>query len=145
MSSKKNVLIISVCLIVLILIVSILFFYNNNTGLHKVSFDKLNTLIEDKETFALCISKTTCSHCESYKPKLDKFAKKHGLKVYYIDINKETEENQKKFKELITFNDETPITIFIKNGNELTTANRINGDASESKILEKFKINGFIK
>lgn len=145
MSCKKNIIIVGISLIILLLIVGILLFYNNNTGLHKINFDKLNSLLENEETFALCISRTTCSHCENYKPKLDNFAKKYGLKVYYIDIDKESDENQKKFKEIITFNDETPATIFIKNGIEITTANRIYGDVSENKIVEKFRTNGFIK
>ena len=145
MSSKKNIIIIVICSNFLIAIVSFLLFYNNNVGLHKINYEKLNEMIENKETFALCISRTTCSHCEDYKPKLESFAKENNLNIYYIDIDTESKDNQEKFNDLISFNGQTPVTVFIKNGNEETTANRISGDVSESKIAEKFRINGFIK
>ncbi len=145
MSNKKNIIMIIICSVLLIGIVSFLLFYNSNVGLHKLNYDKLSEMIDNKETFALCISRTTCSHCDDYKPKLETFAKDNKLNIYYIDIDKESKENQEKFNDLISFNGETPVTVFIKNGSEETTANRISGNVSESRITEKFRINGFIK
>ena len=50
---------------------------------------------------------------------------------------------KKEFSKYITF-DGTPVTVFIKNGEEKTAATRINGSASTEKILAKLKSNGFI-
>ena len=50
----------------------------------------------------------------------------------------------KKFNNLISFDGGTPVTIFIKNGEEKTTATRIEGDVSTDKIIDKLKKNGFI-
>lgn len=143
MSKKKNTIIIGICLILLIIIVSFLFLYNSY-GLKKVSYNDVFKMMENNESFVLCISRTTCSHCDNYKPKLENIAKENKIKIYYIDIDKESEENQDNFKNIITFNDETPMTVFIKDGKESTTANRISGDVSEKKILEKLKTNKFI-
>ena len=47
------------------------------------------------------------------------------------------------FKKYISFSS-TPTTLFLKNGEEVTAANRINGDANKEKIEKKLKSNGFI-
>ena len=50
-----------------------------------------------------------------------------------------------KINKLISFDGGTPVTIFIKNGEEKTTATRIEGDISIERTIDKFKKNGFIK
>lgn len=144
MSKRKNNIIVIVSLILLLLIVAFLLFYNKNVGLKEVDYNKVNEMMENKESFVLCISRTTCEHCNSFKPKLKKVAKDNNIIIYYIDIDKESEENQKKFSDIINFKNATPTTVFIKDGTEGTTANRLSGDVSEKKILEKLKVNGFI-
>ena len=39
----------------------------------------------------------------------------------------------------------TPTTIFIKDGKEASLLNRLEGDLSESRVVEKFKKMGFIE
>ena len=39
----------------------------------------------------------------------------------------------------------TPTIMFITKGDEETTLNRIVGDTSKEKTIEKFKVNGYIK
>ena len=60
------------------------------------------------------------------------------------NIDKYTKTDLKKFNNLISFDGGTPVTIFIKNGEEKTTATRIEGDVSTDKIIDKLKKNGFI-
>lgn len=145
MKEKKNTIIIIIASILLVLIVSILLLYNKNVGLEKINYEQVNTLMENEESFVLCISRTTCSHCDDFKPKLDRVAKKNKIKIYYIDIDEESDENEDKFRSIISFNGSTPTTVFIKNGVENTTANRISGNVSKKKIIDKLKVNGFIK
>ena len=69
-------------------------------------------------------------------------------KIYignYIDFDKYSENEQQLFRNYISFDGSTPVTLFIKNGGEETTVNRINGNVSKDKIISKFKSNGFIK
>lgn len=141
---KKTNNIILICAIVItILIVLFLAIGKAKEGyLLELNLNKLKEKIENKETFVLCISKTTCSHCNDFKPKLKSIASEYNIDIYYIDVDKYDEE---EFSNLISFDGSTPTTIFIKNGDEETTSNRINGDVSKSKIIDKLKSNDFIK
>lgn len=140
---KLNNKIILFCIIFFIIILLILFYINMNKGeLVELTYDELVEKINNKDDFVMCISRTTCSHCADYKPKLKEVAEENNIDIYYIDVDKYDEE---EFSNLISFDGSTPITIFIKNGDEETTSNRINGDVSKNKIIEKLKSNGYIK
>ena len=118
--------------------------FNSNSNLIELDYHNLENKINNKESFVVCISRTTCSHCNDYKPKLRKVANKYNINIYYTDIDKYTKTDLKKFNNLISFDAGTPVTIFIKNGEEKTTATRIEGDVSTDKIIDKLKKNGFI-
>ena len=107
--------------------------------------DQGSIQIDNKESFVLCVSRTTCSHCQSYKPKLQKVANKYNIKIYYTDIDTYNKDELNDFNSRITFDGGTPVTLFIKNGEEKTTATRIIGDVSSEKIIDKLKKNDFIK
>ena len=131
MKNKKNIImIIVICL--LGVGIGYLLFNSSDNGLVELNYNELTTKIENKEDFVVCISRTTCSHCNDYKPKLRKVANKYKINIYYTDIDKYNKTDLEKF------------TIFIKNGEEKTTATRIEGDVSTDKIIDKLKKNGFI-
>ena len=69
---------------------------------------------------------------------------KYKINIYYTDIDKYNKTDLENFNKLISFDGGTPVTIFIKNGEEKTTATRIEGDVSTDKIIDKLKKNGFI-
>ena len=110
---------------------------------NEISFNDIMEKIENKEDVVLLISQTTCSHCISYKPKLKDVANKYKLNIYYIDVDLLGEDEAKELKSKVNYSS-TPVTVFLKNGEEKTAANRINGDASKDKIVKKLKNNGFI-
>ena len=62
-----------------------------------------------------------------------------------IDVDLLNDDELKMFKNTVSFDGSTPITIFFKNGEEKTTATRIEGDVSEEKLINKLKTNGFIE
>lgn len=140
---KKNLYLI-ITTIVLILIIFILFI-NKENNLIELKVNDVIAKIDNKESFILCISATYCDHCNNYKPKLEKIANEYNIKIYYIDFDKYDSKEQNEFKTYISFDGSTPVTVFIKEGKENTTSNRINGDVSSYKIVEKFKSNGFIE
>ena len=143
MKNKKNIImIIVICL--LGVGIGYLLFNSSDNGLVELNYNELTTKIENKEDFVVCISRTTCSHCNDYKPKLRKVANKYKISIYYTDIDKYNKTDLEKFNKLISFDGGTPVTIFIKNGEEKTTATRIEGDVSTDKIIDKLKKNGFI-
>ena len=140
---KKKIYILIICLIIVGIIIGF-FLYSKNDNLIKLNYKEIIEKIDNNESFVLCISRTTCSHCNVYKPKLRKIANNYGIKIYYTDVDKYDEEDLKNFNSRISFDGSTPITLFIKNGEEKTTATRIEGDVSVEKIIDKLKKNGFI-
>lgn len=143
---KKNIyLIVSIILLIAIIIFLV---YNNNMNkskLVKINLDKVEEKINNKDTFILCVSSSTCINCERYLPKLEEISRDYNLEIFYIEVDKLSSKELTEFKDVISFDDATPVTLFIKNGVENTASNRIFGNVSSDKIIEKFKKNGFIK
>lgn len=142
MKKTNNIILIGAIVITILIILFLAIGKSKEGNLLELNLNNLKEKIENKETFVLCISKTTCSHCNDYKPKLKSVANEYNVDIYYIDVDKYDEE---EFSNLISFDGSTPTTVFIKNGDEETTSNRINGDVSKSKIIDKLKSNDFIK
>ena len=142
--NKKN-FIISICSLILIIIFIVAFNYYSRPRLYELDVNQVKEKIDNKESFILCISATYCSHCKEYKPKLEDISKEYRMDIYYIDFDKYSDKEQELFRNYVSFDGGTPVTLFIKNGEEETTVNRINGNVSKDKIISKFKSNGFIK
>ena len=143
MNIKKKVTIIVLVCVFLLVTAFIIDSIAGKNYFTEISDNKIIEKIENDESFILLVSQTTCSHCASYKPKLEEVANEYKINVYYIDVDLLTGDEDKNLKKYVNY-DSTPITVFIKNGEETTAATRINGDASREKIIKKFKSNGFI-
>ena len=139
---KKIIIILS---LVILLIISIFIIYKNTKSrLYELNVDQVVEKIDNKENFILCISRTTCSHCLTYKPKLEKISRKYNIDIYYIDIDKYDDDEVNTFRSYVSFDGGTPTTTFIKDGTEVSSSNRINGDLDIDIVINKFKSNGFI-
>lgn len=141
-AKKKAIILGSICLVILIgafIADRVL----SKSYFKELKFDEVIEKIENKDDFVLLISQTTCTHCISYKPKLEEVANEYKINIYYIEVDLLDDEERDKFSSYINFSS-TPVTVFLKNGEESTVANRINGDASKDKIENKLKSNGFI-
>ena len=141
---KKHI----IYILLIILLGGLLFIFKDsifkNPSFIKLNYEEVQEKVNNNDTFILCISRTECSHCQSYKPKLNKIAKEYNVTIYYTEIDKYTDEEYKTFKTNFSFDGGTPTTIFFKDGIEKTTASRIEGDVSLEKIINKLKQNGFI-
>ena len=141
-TKKKVIILVSICLIVLVGAIigdKVL----GKSYFNEISANEILEKIENKEDVVLLISQTTCTHCISYKPKLKEVANEYKINIYYIDVDLLDKDEASKLKEKVNYSS-TPVTVFIKDGEEKTAANRINGDASKEKIVKKLKSNGFI-
>lgn len=138
----KVIILVSICLVVLIggIIADRILGKNY---FREIEYKDLVNKIENDESFIVLISQTTCNHCMSFKPKIEKVANKYKLDIYYIDVDLIGKDKSLELKSYINF-EGTPVTVFIKNGEESSAATRINGDASIDKIEKKLKSNGFI-
>lgn len=143
---KKNYLIIGG--IILIVIIGIIIWCSisiESKNFIKLNYSEVLEKIDNKESFILCVSASECTHCNSYKPKLKKISNDYNIKIYYTDVDKFSDDDYKEFKDKFSFDGGTPTTIFFKEGEEKTTATRIEGDISIERTIDKFKKNGFIK
>ena len=145
MKNKKKyfTLILSIVAILVVIFIGYQLFFTKS-NLISLSYNEIVDKANNKESFVLCLSSTECSHCNSYKPKLKKVANKYNTQIFYADIDTFNEDDYEKFKTDFSFDGATPTTIFFKDGEEKTTATRIEGDVSIDKIVSKLKKNGFI-
>lgn len=130
---------------ILILFITLFMFTAcGNKTYDEISYDELNKMLEDKQDFILFIGSDTCSACNAYKGTLNDVIEEYGTDVKYIDLASlsEAQESSLISKFPITG---TPTTVFITNGEEEDTHNRIVGSAKKSEIVEEFKDNGYIE
>lgn len=141
---NKKILYITLA-VAIILSILIYFILNNKSYLTEISYDEIIEKIDNKESFILCITATDCIHCQNYKPKLEKIIKEYNITIYNTNIDNMTEEEYENFKTRLSFDGGTPVTIFIKDGTETTTATRIEGNVSIEKIIKKLQKNDYIE
>lgn len=144
MKAKKRIIILFITCLVILIGALVFDKINSKEYLKELKYDEVIKKIENKESFVLCLSQTTCSHCAEFKPTLKKVAKEYKTEMYYIETNLFTEEQNTEFKKIINFTG-TPTTVFFTNGEEKTAANRIVGELSKEKLIKKLKSNGVIK
>lgn len=145
---KKTYLII-VGIILTILLGTILYFTlkPKENNLIEIDGTELLKKLENKETFILVFTQTGCVHCSEYKPILNRVLTENNIKAYEINRNnleKEEETIKNKVNELFNING-TPMTLFINDGEEKTTINRISGSTNYTNLKNILKERGFIE
>ena len=147
MKEKKNIIYIAIILAIILIAFLIIININNKKtdSLISLTYQQLQEKIDKKDDFILVVSQSTCSHCATYKPKLKIIAQDYNLDIYYIDYDLEKDNIKKEFLENYDLDGSTPTTMFIKNGKQTNMFDRIEGDVSKEKAIEKFKKLGFIK
>ena len=142
---KKTKNIIIIVILILIATLGIIFISSKtaNGKLEKINYKTVKEKMSKKEDFVLIVSRTDCSHCISYKPKVKQIAEDYNLTIYYIDYD--DEKNKDKFLEEFNLDGSTPITLFIKNGKQTSVLNRLEGDLETEKVIERLKKMNFIK
>lgn len=107
-----------------------------NTKSIDINYDEFSVKVKNKETFALLMWQTGCTHCETFEPKLNKVIKKYNIKMYSMDLSKLDEIEYAKMKNK-TFINGTPTMVFLKDG--ITQSTKLVGNKSEEDIIEFFK------
>ena len=101
-------------------------------------------MLEKKQDFILFIGSDTCSACNTYKGTLNDVIEEYGTDVKYINLASLSKAEESSLVSKFPING-TPTTIFITDGEEEDTHNRIVGSAKKSEIVNEFKENGYIK
>ncbi len=109
-----------------------------------INYSELETKINNKESFILLISQSDCAHCLAFKPGFKEVLAKYDITAYEIQTDQISNEENNKLK-LIANISGTPTTVFIVDGEEANTANRLVGEATKTKIESRLKAMGYIK
>lgn len=139
---KRTILILSLFLLFVLFIV--LTNYNRSGSLKEISYLELKNMVELKDDFILYISNKYCTYCKVFEPKLNAVAKQYKLSIYKVDTATFTSDENNEFKDLVG-SVGTPTVVFIYDGVESGTNNRISGNVSVDKITERLKANEYIK
>lgn len=115
-----------------------------NKTYDEISYDELNKMLEKKQDFILFIGSDICSACNTYKGTLNDVIEEYGTDVKYINLASLSKAEESSLVSKFPING-TPTTIFITDGEEEDTHNRIVGSAKKSEIVNEFKENGYIK
>lgn len=114
------------------------------SNIKEISYSDLENMLFEKQSFILLVAQTGCSHCEAYRPVFNKVLKENKITAYEIDTRKLTEQEYMSFNEF-AYVSGTPTTIFVKDGEEISTSNRLIGNVSSDKIVSRLKALDYIK
>ena len=109
----------------------------------EINYEQLKQKLDNKDTFVLLLGSDTCSACASYETTMAKVMKDKKVEIFYVNLHSLSEEDYSKIysKFVVT---STPTTIFIKDGEETSTYNRIVGAAKYEDVIESLKQHGYI-
>lgn len=126
---------------ILAIITIILLTTGCKNSIMEVTYQDINKMIKDKETFILVITQDSCIHCEEYKPRIKKILKKNNLTAYNLNITNISDDDYNDFKDKYDFKG-TPTTIFFKKGEE-NINERIVGAANNKNIKSALESQGY--
>lgn len=117
---------------------------STSENLIDLSGEEFKKKIENQDSFILVVSRDGCHFCQEYYPILIDVIEKYDVTAYRINTTKLNDEERKYLDGIATVTG-TPTTLFINEGTETTTLNRLVGGQTKTKIIERFKSLGYIK
>ena len=136
---KKYILILIICLVLITGCKK-----NEKGKLITLDYDELKEKIDNKDTFILVITRTDCSHCAIYIPRLEKVLKEYELTAYKVEVDTWKDEEKDDLGDICNVSG-TPTTLFIENGEETNTSSRLVGEKTQDQIINRLKAMGYIK
>ena len=116
----------------------------SSNNLKKLSLEKLNEKLENKDSFVLYLTNED-EYGATLKNTLTSVSKENDLKTYYINLEKLSDNELDNLNEIFTFENEN-IILFIKDGIETTVLSRVDDPyIGKEKLSNEFKNQGFIK
>ena len=144
---KKNFILYGIILIIILLGAFLVYkfgFKKEDTNLIDITVPKLEEKINNKDSFVLVLSQTGCINCTQYLPELDRALKRVDYEAYVLNLSNINDEEKAKLSKIVII-EGTPTTVFIQNGEEKTSLNRLVGYASSANIIERLKSLGYIE
>jgi predicted bacteriocin transport accessory protein len=119
------------------------------TNLTFVDYAAYKKIYEGFGKNILVIGRSGCSYCSKYKPVINEVAKEEGLKIYYLDIIKLTEDEwntlfEKDLADFVKANQNwgTPSTIILE---DQKVVDSFVGYTDKAATIKFYKKNGLIK
>lgn len=109
----------------------------------EINYTEYVSKIENQESFILYIGSAYCSHCQDFKPTLEKVISKYDLDVSYIDASKLTKEQVTALWDETSIGG-TPTVVFVSQG-KIKLFPRAEGSVSETVLIQKLKSAGYIE
>jgi thiol-disulfide isomerase/thioredoxin len=115
-------------------------------AMNYVDYSGYKKLLKSDGTNIIVIGQSTCTYCIKAKPILNKIIKDKNVKINYLNLTELSETDSEKFKGSLKYLSEndwgTPLTLIIKNGEVIDSAN---GVRDYDGYIELFEKNGLIK
>lgn len=146
---KKNIIISAVIIVLTIIICAAIWFigkgFNKNEYpyIHELTFNELESKLNNQDSFILIITQTGCSHCEAYLPVVQNVSNKYKVDFYVLNRTNISDEERTKLKNIANISG-TPTTLFYTSGEEKSALNRLVGQATEYRLVEKLTSEGYI-
>ena len=146
MKERKIKILLVITLISALAIITIFIYkkQEENKYLVSLNIDELVEKIEKEESFPLLIIQDGCSYCELFKPTVKEVSYEYKLNIYTLNLTDLSNKDKEELKNIFTTTS-TPIMLFIESGAEGSTLNRINGNVKKDKLIDKLKLNEYIK
>ena len=71
---------------------------SGDAGLKQLTYAEYQEKINNDEQFVVILERATCSHCVTYMPIAEKFAKDNNVPMYYVDTDTFTAEDWEGFE-----------------------------------------------
>lgn len=146
---KKNIIISAVIIVLTVIICAAIWFIGkgfNKTEypyIHELTFNELESKLDNQDSFILIITQTGCSHCEAYLPVVQNVSNKYKVDFYVLNRTNISDEERTKLKNIANISG-TPTTLFYTSGEEKSALNRLVGQATEYRLVEKLTSEGYI-
>ena len=146
---KKNIIISAIIIVLTVIICAAIWFIGkgfNKTEypyIHELTFNELESKLNNQDSFVLIITQTGCSHCEAYLPVVQNVSNKYKVDFYVLNRTNISDEERTKLKNIANISG-TPTTLFYTSGEEKSALNRLVGQATEYRLVEKLTSEGYI-
>ena len=146
---KKNIIISAVIIVLTVIICAAIWFIGKDFNkteypyIHELTFNELESKLNNQDSFVLIITQTGCSHCEAYLPVVQNVSNKYKVDFYVLNRTNISDEERTKLKNIANISG-TPTTLFYTSGEEKSALNRLVGQATEYRLVEKLTSEGYI-
>lgn len=110
----------------------------------EIEYSEYTKMVNNKESFILYIGSATCSHCQDFKPTIEKFIKDYQLDIKYIDISKLDDKQYSVLKNKTKLSGTPTIVIFKEGIVESGSSNKIQGAVDYETVEDFFKSKEYI-